>query len=107
MQVSEFSIIRQSIHPVKFCSASVDLSDFCDLFRRAFLHTVEQLVAPVQNKAANIASEPWIKEREIAWLWEAFMALSTANITTVCLLVDKVCWPQWPGKSFAFQCGGL
>ncbi len=58
MQVSELSITRQSVHHIKFCSASVDLSDFCDLYRSAFLHTVEQLVAPAQENAGNIASDP-------------------------------------------------
>jgi hypothetical protein len=68
MQVSEFSMTGQSVHHIKFCSASVDLSDFWDLFRRALFYTVEQLVAPAQKKVANIALKPWIKEREIARL---------------------------------------
>jgi len=68
MQVSEFSITGQAVHHVKLCSASVSLSDFWDQFRSAFLHTVEQLVAPAQKKVANIALKPWIKEREIARL---------------------------------------
>ncbi len=60
MQVSEFSITRQSVHHFKFCSVSVYLSDFCGLFRWAFLHTVEQLFAPAQNKAAYIASSVYL-----------------------------------------------
>jgi hypothetical protein len=57
MQVSKFWITQQSGNHITNRGASVGLYDFWFLFGKALLHTVEQLVAPAQKKAAHIASE--------------------------------------------------